>query len=162
MPNLRKYIPSINRAINNNTNESGQEFVNLNHYCKMVLKQDEIKFYIDDIEVLTLTKSGLVDEVNSTDTIETDTSKSAAFTKAIPALAFLKYVTFQQSVGSPIVKIGSTLGADDIMAPVAISSGTPYMCQINEAYETEKTLYISVSSGTVHVGYNYYTNYLQS
>jgi len=92
---------------------------------------------------------------------KTNTNKSADFTKAVTAGSILLYVIVQRVSGTPVFKLGTEEGFDDIIPEFEMPEGTKALVQpLNEPYEAAATLYASITGGTVNVTFITYENIL--
>ena len=84
-----------------------------------------------------------------------DASKSAAFTRIIPANCKLDSIDFLKISGTPVVKIGTTLGGEEVLVETTINNSSSLNSLISY-FEASDTLYISISGGVVTINFNLY------
>jgi hypothetical protein len=102
-------------------------------------------------------QADLIDELNTistaTNNIPTpylDKNKSAAFTRAVDADSKVTEIDIKIISGSPTVKIGTTLGGEDILLESELT-GDFANVQPHKNFDAAGTLYFSVSGGTISV-----------
>ena len=85
-----------------------------------------------------------------------DTGKAAAYTKTFNANSKLVNVDIKKTAGTPVVKIGTTAGASDVLSASLITGIT--LNAIALAFAASTTLYITVTGVTVSINWEYYEN----
>lgn len=73
--------------------------------------------------------------------------KSANFTYLVPADSILRAIDFKKISGTPTVKVGTTLGGDELVSETTIAGY--YTNAMRERWISPTTIYFTVSGGTV-------------
>lgn len=156
--------------VNSGTSSS---VVSINGYTgTVVLAGSDIDF--DGLETFTgITISDVIDELkqlydaftaagdcHQTHTKVTD--QTGAITKAFNDGDLLLKINFQYVSGTPLVKIGTSAGGDQLYPETEVQTGIPLMANLDKGFESNTTIYITITGGLVHVGYIYYEDYLET
>lgn len=76
-------------------------------------------------------------------------AQAADYTVTQNADSLIDHIYFRYVSGTPTVKVGTTLAADDVVSEQLVTDA--YLNDISEYTETSRTLYISISGGSVDV-----------
>jgi len=82
-------------------------------------------------------------------------NQNATFTQAFAADTKIDAITIRYVSGTPIVKIGETIGSDQIMLQDTIVSGIDYNVGWGKSYPASQTLYFTLTGGVIHVTIEY-------
>ncbi len=123
-----------------------------------------LKLYIvSDIADFHITYENLIKEFtdykNQAEQTILDESKASSFTRTIDADTKLESVDIRYISGSPKVKIGTSLGEDDIMRERTIVSTKDSNNELIKTFKSSTILYITVTGGTVSIKWNVRYNY---
>ena len=88
-----------------------------------------------------------------------DENISASYSKALPSNTKLESVDIRYVSGTPKVKIGTSLGEDDIMRQRTIDSAKDSNNSLIKTFKTGTTIYVTVVDGTVSIKFNVRYNY---
>ena len=92
---------------------------------------------------------------------ELDQDKNSSYTKSIDADTKLESIDITHVSGTPTVRVGTSLGDDDVMRdrePVTGDNGDENS-NISRTFKSSTTLYITISGGTVSIKWNIRNNY---
>jgi len=103
--------------------------------------------------------SALQTAVNAGVQTDYETGQSSNFTKVFAAFTKIESIDFRHISASPLVKIGTTPGGDEILPELPVPSGEHLNNYLGKSYESGQTIYISISGGSVDVAFNYRSNY---
>jgi len=84
-------------------------------------------------------------------------SKSSDFQLSLSANTRLLTIDFLINSGTPLITVGTSNGADDIIWSQTISANTCF--DVSNYYESGQTLWFGISSGNVDINTTYYENY---
>ena len=79
------------------------------------------------------------------------TNKNASFTHAILANQKLEAIDLRLISSSPVVRIGTTVGGDEIMSDRELVSGQDDNNIIGTSFQDATTLYITISGGSCNI-----------
>ena len=82
-------------------------------------------------------------------------SQGATFTQPFDADTEIEKITIRYVSGTPLLKIGETLGGDEVMPEDTVVTGTDYNIQWFKSYPSAQTLYFTLSGGVVHIAIDY-------
>ena len=85
------------------------------------------------------------------------TSKTSDFQLALAANTRLLSIDFKVNSGTPLVTVGTTNGATDVIWSQNISVNTPFNVPFD--FEAAQTLWFGISSGDVDINTTYYEDY---
>lgn len=86
------------------------------------------------------------------------TDQNANFTQAFAANSKIEAIDIRYVSGSATIKIGTSLGGEEIMSEDTLSSGDMNLV-VSKTFENATTLYFTLSGGVVHVNINYKPSY---
>lgn len=85
--------------------------------------------------------------------------QSADFTVNLDADTKMEDIDFIWKASAPVVKVGTTLAGKDIISGRTLSSIKNSTNPLSDYFKTAKTLYFTITGGTVDVIINYKKNY---
>lgn len=87
-------------------------------------------------------------------------NQDSPITKAFDAGTKLESIDFSWIAGSPLIKIGLTLGGSEIsLAELPVPNGDFLPINTTKIFPITTTVYISITGGTVNININYRKNY---
>ena len=92
--------------------------------------------------------------------IRKDTNQSASYSITIPTNAILKRIDFKQISGSPVIKVGTTNGASDLVGEINLGSPEVSLNEINYYCASANAAWVGITGGTVNVTSTIITSYL--
>lgn len=91
--------------------------------------------------------------------VDKDVNKSADYTVAFDAGTKLFSIDFQHQSGSPLIKVGTTPGGDEISLSQIPVPTDDFITIDGTIFKINTTIYISISGGVVNVNYLKIENY---
>jgi len=88
-----------------------------------------------------------------------DSNKSTSYTKDFSENSITERIDYKWKSGTPVVKIGTTLGGEDIVSELTVSDNTSSVNLITFPFDADTTVYITISGGTVDIMWIYRTGY---
>jgi len=79
------------------------------------------------------------------------TNRSASFTHALLANQKLEAIDLRLIISSPVVRIGTTVGGDEIMSDRELVAGQDNNNIIGSSFPSATTLYITISGGSCNI-----------
>ena len=79
------------------------------------------------------------------------TNRSAAFTHTLAANSKLESIDCRAISGSPVVKVGTTVGGEEILPESAVTIGTDLNAQIMLSYQNETIIYFTISGRALNI-----------
>ena len=78
-------------------------------------------------------------------------NKSANFTEVLDADVLVTRIDFLFVTGTPVVKVGTTLGGNDVISGRTLSTIKDSTNPLSKYFKTSKTLYFTITGGTVDI-----------
>lgn len=82
------------------------------------------------------------------------------FIQTLPVNVKLESIDFRATAGSPVVKVGTTVGGEEYIQEKTITIGTDDNNFIGQSYSATQSVYFTVSGGTVSITISLRTNIL--
>lgn len=79
------------------------------------------------------------------------TNRNAAFTHTVAANSKIESIDFRAISGSPIIKVGATVGGEEIISESAVTIGADLNALIMVSYQSEMTVYFTITGGAVNI-----------
>lgn len=114
--------------------------------------------YSNLINALTVQINNLQTQINNTQKKQKSENISTAQTFTIPAKAKVTSVDFLEISGTPLIKVGSSIGLDDYIPEHEIVGADINIIQLLVPVST--VMYISISGGTVNYTITYEENHI--
>ena len=86
-------------------------------------------------------------------------SKSADFTESLDADTLLTRIDLIFVTGAPVIKVGTTLAGNDVISGRTLSTVKNSMNILSDYFKTAKTLYFTITGGTVDIIITQQKNY---
>jgi hypothetical protein len=101
----------------------------------------------------------LADYIDQSIQTAKDKNKSSNFTKLLGSDVKLESIDFIWVSGTPNIKVGTSLGANDIISGRTPTSGNPSMNPLSDYFGSSTTLYFTITGGAVDIITNSRNNY---
>lgn len=87
-------------------------------------------------------------------------NQNTGFSITMGANTYFDRVFIRKVSGTPLVKIGTTVGGTELMEETTIQTGVDLPVLIQQSYPAETVIYITISGGTVNLTTNTITSIL--
>jgi len=115
--------------------------------------------YANLIAALSTAISDLQTEQNKATQTVVRKTQSSAFIEPFVADTLVERIDFRHVSGSNcLVKIGTSVGASDIMPELQVPAGEDMPVTINKSWDAATDIYITITTGTVDVQFDYKLN----
>lgn len=107
---------------------------------------------LDDLEAAELDFESRIQDLENGTTLRLDSNRNTSYTFTQDAQSELEKLYMLNVSGSPIVRIGTTLGGDEILSDVGVVSTYKADLNFSDTYASaSRTIYVTISGGTVTI-----------